>query len=265
MITRAYVSLVGFLLFMVCTVSLGQAQETTCADVLTSLGGENGGSEAPALWGIPTLSLVKLLTSYGVDATPRTISLSDGEEIEPMWVASCYGSYLFTNEADADHQNVWLNVYDVLLKKRLVSLETFGLPTEVWLIGDVVAANLFAYSDSGSIIFSIETQKVLDTSSGVFDERKIIMVSGQKLLRENTWTIGGPPGRAIESLAVAGDHLQELASCRVDIPELGDNLPELEYTLRGSDLIAIPASAPKSSYVVETCSDAVSTFLNSSE
>ena len=265
MVHKLHMNVFGVLLTALSSLSFGQPGiTTTCADTLTSLTGKPVGDMGSAAWEVSTLSLAEVLTSYGVTVTPEMLSLNESGDVEPLAGAACIGIYLFTNEIDSEKQTVYLNVYDTSLEKRVASIETFGLPTEGWIIGDVVAANLYAYfMGETSIVLSLATQQVLsDTPPSRFTWSKIFMVSGDKLLRERTSSIGGPQLRHIESLVIDGNSLTVVASCPVTLSEEADNLQELEYMLDKDGLKAGPKGATNSEsfQLIAACQSLAKTF-----
>jgi hypothetical protein len=260
---KVSLNLFVLLLALLCTLGHGQAgSNMSCADIVKAHGGVNI-SDAPALWEIPMSGAIELLSSYGASVTPSNLSFSD--EIQEATSISCIEPYLFTNEIDRMAQTFQLNIYDTLLGKRVASLDTFGLPIEGWVIGDIIAANLYTYiMDPDSIVISLTTQSMIsDTLPSQYAGSKILMVSGNHLLRERTSHISGNTIRHIESLRITESSLIVMESCSVELPE-GFTVP-LEYTLNDSGLKVIPKSSKDSMspYLIESCKNVVETFLNS--
>jgi hypothetical protein len=253
------------LLALPCTLALGQAKgNMSCADIVKAHGGVNvGGSDAPALWEIPMPGAVELINSYGDSVTAYDLSFGEND-IPEITAVSCIESYLFTNEIDRMAQTSQLNIYDTSLGKRVASLDTFGLPIQGWVIGDIIVVTLsgFTIGNSTNVIF-LKTQTILGESLSQYISSNIIAVSGHNILQERASWMGGRDVRHIESLRITENDLTVVESCPVELPE-GFTAP-LEYTLDGSDLKVIPkfSKGSMSPYLIESCKDVAETFLNS--
>ena len=254
MTEKLHKSLLGVLLTALCALGFGQPGTTTaCADTLTSLAGKKVDD---AVWEVSTAHLAQALTSYGVTVTPETLSLAEGE-VWPLVGASCIEPYLFTNEIDSEKQIVYLNIYDPSLGKRVARVETFGLPKEGWIIGNIVAANLYAYFlRETSIVLSLETQQVLSNTAPSRDEgSEIFMVSGNKLLRERVTAFAGHFSRSVESLVIDGNSLNIVASCPVT------SSGALDYILDEAGLKARPNAANSEPFqLIDACKNLAKTF-----
>jgi hypothetical protein len=251
----------------------GQAKNSvTCTALMTTLGGTRiteGVNDASVLWEVPMSSAVELLKSYGADVTPSSLSLSGVDEILEITLMSCVEPYLFTNEftnrIDGQPQSVWLDIYDTTLQKRVARLDTFGLPTEGWIMGDTIAANLYTYfMEPSSIIISLATKSILsETTPSRYGSSKILMVFGNHLLQEDTTHIGGPVKRYIQNLRIIDNNLIMTESCFVELPEAFSG--PMAYSIDDAGLKVIPEypEASTSPYLVEACHEVVKAFADS--